>query len=201
VLLRDAESQPLRIALDRLSTEASETWLWTYSPSEQRVFQPEDDGWIFFHVVSGRRHSVNRHYHRGGTVCSTPSDVVPATVVIVQGLGIRLIASGLPPIPIEKAPILSFTQVLEALPASSAWAIQEYALPSDLTPILQALSSGSARAVSDGYFKDKFGTSAFTIVDEHDTSILGLNVVPGHPGRSECLSKRVSRLVRYCHAC
>jgi hypothetical protein len=43
------------------------------------------------------------------------------------------------------------------------------------------LGSGTARAVSDGSFKDKFGTAAFTVVDDMDTSIIGLNVVPGHP--------------------
>jgi hypothetical protein len=102
-------------------------------------------------------------------------------VATVQDLGIRLIAHGLPPCLAETAPILSFSQILDALPASSAWAIQEYALPSDLRPILQALSSSSTRAVSDGSFKDKFGTSAFMVVDDDETSILGLNVVPGHP--------------------
>jgi hypothetical protein len=124
---------------------------------------------------------VNRHYHRGGAVCTIPSDVVPAMVVTVQGLGIHLIARGLPPCLAETAPILSFSQTLDALPASSAWEIQEYALPFDLRPILQALSSGSVRAVSDGSFKDKFGASAFMVVDDDETSILGLNVIPGHP--------------------
>jgi hypothetical protein len=61
VLMRDAESQALLIPLDYLSFEPSVTWLWTYSPSKQRLFKPENDGWVFFHVVSGRRHSVNRH--------------------------------------------------------------------------------------------------------------------------------------------
>jgi hypothetical protein len=118
--------------------------------------------------------------------------VPPTTSVLTGSIGtvfsnsililqIRLIARGLPPCLAETAPILSFSQTLDTLPTSSAWAIQEYALPSDLKPILQALSSGSARAVSNGSFKDKSGTSAFTVVDDDETSILGLNVVPGHP--------------------
>jgi hypothetical protein len=66
-------------------------------------------------------------------------------------------------------------------PRLQKWAIQEYALPSDLSPILASLRAGSARAISDGSFKDKFGTSAFTILNAHDCCILGLNIVPGHP--------------------
>jgi hypothetical protein len=92
VFTRDAKSQALLIPLDRLSFESSVTWLWTYSPSEQRLFKPENNGWVFFHLVSGRRHSVNQHYHWGGAVSTIPSDVSPAMVVTVQGLSIHLIA-------------------------------------------------------------------------------------------------------------
>jgi hypothetical protein len=194
VFMRDAESQALLISLDRISSESSATWFRTYSPSKQRLFKLENNGWVFFHVVSGQRHSVNRQYHHGGVVSTIPSDVVPATVVAVQGLGIRLITRGLPPRLAETAPILSFSQTLDALPALSAWAIQEYALPSNLRPILQNLSSGTARAVSDGSFKDKFGTSAFTVVDDDETSILGLNVVPGHPDDQSAYRSKLAGL-------
>ena len=53
--------------------------------------------------------------------------------------------------------------------------MKKIALPSDLRPIIASLRDGSARAVNDGSFKDKFGTSAFTIVDANVCSILGLN--------------------------
>jgi hypothetical protein len=76
---------------------------------------------------------------------------------------------------------LSFSQLLDSLESSSSWTIQEFALPSDLQPTIDSLKSGSARSISDGSFKDKFGTSAFTILDDRACSILGLNVVPGHP--------------------
>jgi hypothetical protein len=59
--------------------------------------------------------------------------------------------------------------------------VAEYLLPSDLSLIVNALVKSTARAISDGSFKSKFGTSAFTIVDDIQGSILGLNVVPGHP--------------------
>jgi hypothetical protein len=44
-----------------------------------------------------------------------------------------------------------------------------------------SIRDGSAGAVSDGSFKDKFGTATFTIIDGCDSSIIGLNIGPGHP--------------------
>jgi hypothetical protein len=76
---------------------------------------------------------------------------------------------------------LCFAQTLDSFPASSRWAIQEYSLPSYLSSLIASLSRGTAHTISDGSFKDKFGTSAFTILDAHTTSILGVCVVPGHP--------------------
>jgi hypothetical protein len=85
---------------------------------------------------------------------------------------------------------MNFSQTLDALPASLSWAIKEYALPPDLRPIIASLRDGSACAVSDGSFKDKFGTAAFTILDAHECSILGLNVIPGHPNDQDPLFRR-----------
>ena len=127
------------------------------------------------------RQSLNRLYHRGGSISSLPADDRAATVSL-QGQHARLLSVGLAPaLREEDEHRLTFSQTLAALPASSSWAFHEIALPPDLSPIIASLRDGSARAVSDGSFKDKFGTSAFTIVDAHVCSIIGLNLVPGHP--------------------
>jgi hypothetical protein len=69
---------------------------------------------------------------------------------------------------------------LDSLPSSLLWAVHEYALPLNLSLLVASISAGTAPAVSDGSFKDKFGTSAFTTLDALATSIIGLNAVPGH---------------------
>jgi hypothetical protein len=71
--------------------------------------------------------------------------------------------------------------MLDSLPLASKWAMQKYALPTDLAPLLDSTRDGSARAVSGGSFKDKFGTAAFMIIDGRDTSVIGPNLGPGHP--------------------
>jgi hypothetical protein len=102
--------------------------------------------------------------------------------VSIQGPLVRLLSYGAAVHSPNTAHSLSFSQTLDTLPESSKWAIKEYALPNDLSCIIESLSAGSARAISDGSFKDKFGSSAFTVVDSTDSSnIIGLNLVPGHP--------------------
>jgi hypothetical protein len=117
----------------------------------------------------------------GGLSSSLPDDSRAATVSS-HGTHVRLLAFALPPAPApDSLPSPTFSQLVDSLPASSSWSVKELAVPSDLGALLSALCSGSACAVSDGSFKDKFGTSAFTIVASSTCSILGMNVVPGHP--------------------
>ena len=126
---------------------------------------------------------MNHLCHRDGTVEPLPVDARAATVSL-QGQQAQLLSVGLAPAhnPIAKH-LLSFSQTLDALPASLSWATKEIALPPDPCPIIASIQDDSACAISEGSFKDKFGagTSAFTIVDaRHARSILGLNIVPGH---------------------
>ena len=70
--------------------------------------------------------------------------------------------------------------VLEALPVSAHWAIQLCTIPNNGQRIATALCNGTALALSDGSFKDMFGTSAFVIeaADSYQR-ITGVNAVPG----------------------
>ena len=136
--------------------------------------------WDFYRVSTGRRQSLNCLYHRGDTVSSLPVDARVSSRP-AHSPSIHL-SVGLDPALLSDAEQWStFSQTLDALPASSSWAIQEITLPPDLRPILASLQDGSAHAVSNGSFNDKFGTSAFTIVDAQVCSILGLNLIPCHP--------------------
>jgi hypothetical protein len=166
--------------LGQFTSKVSSPWLWKYSPVEQRLFVPYNRQWSFYHVVSGNRQSVNRMYHRGGTSHALPPDSRAATVSTYGSL-VMLISFGMSALAPQVDPVLSFLQILDSLPAPSIWAIQEYALPSDSGPIIHSLSLGTSRTISDRSYKDKFGTSAFTILDNQDNSILSLDVVPGHP--------------------
>jgi hypothetical protein len=120
---------------------------------------------------------VNHLYLKGGSTNVLPADTWAATVV-EQRTHACLIAFGLPAdIPTTNRH-QSFMQMLDALPPSLKWATHEYALPPDLEPLVASITAGTAQAVSDGSFKYKFGSLAFTILNSTDTSIIGLNIVP-----------------------
>jgi hypothetical protein len=175
--LRSTDSQVLVHPLGQYTSNISSTWLWKYLPTEQRLFVPYNRRWTFYHIVSGRRQSANWLYHHGGTSNALPPDSRAATVSI-HGPLVRLISFGVSALASQVNLTLSFLQILDSLPAPLIWAVQEYALPSDLGPIVCSLSLGTSQAIIDGSYKDKFGASAFTILDNQDNSILGLNVVP-----------------------
>jgi hypothetical protein len=114
-----------------------------------------------------------------------------------HGKHIRLLAFALPPAPApDSLSSPTFSQLIDSPLAWSSWSVKELALPSDLGALLSALCSGSARAVSDGSFKDKFATSsAFTIVASLICSILGMNVVPGHPDDQSTYRSELAGLI------
>jgi hypothetical protein len=99
----------------------------------------------------------------------------------------QLLAFALPPaLPSNLLSSPTFSQTVCSLPSSSSWSSKELALPSDLHPLILSLRSGSG----DRSFKAKFGASAFTIVASTTCSVLGMNVVPGHPeDQSACRSE------------
>jgi hypothetical protein len=72
--------QQLVDPLGAFTISVSETWTWRYSPSELRLFAKDGTNWTFYHVCGGRRHSVNRIYHKGGAVQALPFDHQAATV-------------------------------------------------------------------------------------------------------------------------
>jgi hypothetical protein len=124
-------------------------------------FLPNASSWDFYHVSAGRRQSRNRLCRLGGLTSLLPGDSRAATVSS-HGTHAHLLAFALPPAPArDSLSSPTFSQLVDSLPASSSWSVKELALPSDLRALLSALRSGSARAVSDGSFKDKFGTSSF----------------------------------------
>lgn len=178
VFIRYTDTQALNQPLGNFSTLlVSHSWVWKYSPSEQQI----GIEWDFYHILSGCRQSVNRHYHHGSSTLALPPDILTASVSL-HGPLVRLLLIGSIVLIVPTGPSLSFSQTLDQLPALLLWDIQEYTLPSDLSSIIASLADDTARAISDRLYNDKFDTSAFIVVDSNDSSIPGLNVVPGHPG-------------------
>lgn len=134
----DAEAQILQHSLGPSLQNASDTGCGdTRLLSNGCLFLLDLVGTSIMSLWDGRRYSVNRQYHCGGSTVSLPFDTQAATVSL-HGPITHLIAQGSPLLDPAIEPIQSFTQILDSLSVSSAWALQEYALPSDLSPIVRA---------------------------------------------------------------
>ena len=83
----------------------------------------------------------------------------------------------------------SLPKVLDSLPSSAKWALQNICQTDDGQRFATALRIGTAIAVSDGSLKASFGTAGFTIeAESKEGSVKGVNMVPGEikEGDSHC---------------
>ena len=64
------------------------------------------------------------------------------------------------------------------LPEGLRWAIGQIALPDNLMNVVQAIQQELAVGISDGSYKEPFGTSAFTMGSEI-SKLIAVNMVPG----------------------
>jgi len=80
--------------------------------------------------------------------------------------------------------LATWQEYINQLPAKHKGIFQHLQVKEDRQPILQAISSRHAVAVSDGSFKDSQGTAAWVFYDNHDPkTALGEGVImtPGGP--------------------
>jgi len=65
----------------------------------------------------------------------------------------------------------------------SHWSLEILSYPPDISPIVQALQTGTAFAVCNGSLKNEHGTAAFVLQNHHhrEGRVLGCNRTPGWP--------------------
>jgi len=82
--------------------------------------------------------------------------------------------------PYEK--LSSLEEAIDQSPVSQKWSVDCHYVADGGELIAAALRDGTAIAVSDGSFKDQFGTAALVIEGpDSDNQMLAVNVTPGHP--------------------
>ena len=110
-----------------------------------------------------------------------PSYRLHATVFSLDPGRVVLSNFGLDTTPASVHPPASLNEAIECLPPECRWAVQRFDSSDNGLRIAQALQNGTAIAVSDGSFKDGFGTSAIIIEgSDPGDNIIAVNVVPGH---------------------
>ena len=160
------------------------SWEWFFAPDERRLYQRIDGGWVFWIQKITVRRSPQPLFLRQQVVTERPAICYRARVDIASPymrlLSVSFAQPCRPPVPtVPRACTLA--QTIRELPTSQNWSVQRCCYSQQQgEDILAAIVEGTAMAVSDGSFKDSFGTSAWTLRGaSNEEFITGVNVVPG----------------------
>ncbi len=140
------------------------------------LYRRSSQGWLTFPIIAKRT----------GRPCFSTNETVPETIPIlhqatVYKKGDRWVCSGHGPITLEKEKnYASLTHLLASLPNGERWCINSTQMEDDGLTIATAIKSCTATAVSDGSFKDGYGTAAW-VLEGTDSSgrIVGQVIAPG----------------------
>jgi len=132
-------------------------------------------------VAPTLRRRRNRAFQYSHTTQEHPSGLLRTTVV--QKSETYVLSSGatrdVPP-RIDESPT-RLDEAIAALPKTKRWALLHFSITNNGETIAEALRLGTAIAVSDGSYKDEFGTSALVLEGADSTNrILAANAVVGH---------------------
>lgn len=150
--------------------------LWYHDPVSRHLYYRQPASFLRFEP---RRHSRRRQFYtQKEAVSELPPDCQRATVAMEHhGPLLVSIGSSLPAFQITYD---NFEDYLQSLPEDSRWAIAQLGFDGEFLVLINSLIAGTLIAVSDGSFKDSFGTAAFTLVAT-GASCVAVNVVPGPP--------------------
>ena len=91
---------------------------------------------------------------------------------------------------------MTLADAVQMLPETDRWAVEYLFSENDGQSIAMEISMGTAIAVSDGSYKDNFGTSAFIFDGLYTTSrITGRNRIPGSPADQSAHRSEVGGIV------
>ena len=192
--------QPLSAPLGPWNKEIIDSWTQWYDPTSNRIYERNGDQWYFYpsaSVRASRRQGLGKFLSTERGSDPLPITAVPAsfnymyrgtgsqrrrsTYIILQSVDHRQYAPT-QPIP-DSFPTLE--EQIQSLPAGENWAILN-ASGVNLTTLAGDIERGSAIAVSDGSFKDQFGTAAWRIEGQDADPVSkawleGSCVIPGLP--------------------
>ena len=150
---------------------------WFFSQTETRLYGFQDNGWTFYPRNPARastRHAMLK-FNRNGQIGLPPKDLQHAVVIVHQShLALQGYSDIIPPESVDRSSFLNFFS--KVYPMLEYFHLEIINLPS----LIQAISTSTCLAISDGSFKDKFGTAAWHLSAGNETILLsGKTVVPG----------------------
>ena len=165
-------------------TDSRDQWSWFYAPSEERLYYHPtgNDTWFYCPRLPGRPSTSSRsHFGEPRGFLGTPPSLL-RTKVYRHGASYYCTGTAAEQHEDNPPPPKSLSEILDELPASAKWAVQQVAFDDAGEAVAAAMRAGTVQAVADGSFKDSYGTSAWKIRGEsQEHCITGVNISPGDP--------------------
>jgi hypothetical protein len=182
-VLPSSPERKLRNRVGKIHLDMYDSWSWFYSEQEERVFHREGGRWAVYSKVPARvlRLRSLKFIRQFQFVDALPAGSQPASVQRgnsrIQITGIGTFAE---PVPSADHPT-SLEEALQLRHRGDRWAVETVDNDDNGKSVARAIMKGSARAISDGSFKDSMGTSSTVIYgDDEAHRIISVNAVPGH---------------------
>ena len=163
----------------------STPWKWYISSSEDRLYECTNNTWHFHSRYGGRStRTGTSHYHRHSFPIlgsEVPSDLKRTTIEVQ---GDKILSTGMADAipPVRTALPTGLDTHIASLPPSARWALHTTNLVLSGPLVANAISQGICLGMSDGSFKDGFGTAAWILTDGTTAHRAhGEFIVPGLP--------------------
>jgi len=148
-------------------------WPWFVVSDYRALYQRRNQQW-FIHPLVALRKKLTA-YESTGIPCEPPAEGLYCTSV--QSSKSKLLCTGYSATRQQSPNPQLLLDYLQDTPAN--WCTQFLSSIHNGASIAQAIVEGSAIAVSDGSYKDGYGTASWTIQDESGQSVDGNLVCPG----------------------
>ena len=154
-------------------------WKWTYSPSENRIYQTTGLNYTFWTAIPTR--TQRQRFQIGDTSPHRPHDILPATVFLRTPHLLTLTGIG----QLQLSAPTNLTDLrshILALPQSDQWASTRTEITDNGLDLALGITQGNATAISDGSYKEQYGASCSILRGPNRTKrIITINAVPGPP--------------------
>ena len=163
---------------------------WFFSPDDERLYHHDTSGCRFHPSTGPRRSTRRRRFQKTGQHCSrTPGLSWHKAVVVPQTNGDLLLLGHQECIP----------RPVESNDGAFAWLRVNCQQHGARRQLIDGLRSGTLKGVSDGSFKEGFGTASWKLVSD-DTWVMADVVVPGKAEDQDAYRSELAGLLGLVYA-
>ena len=159
-----SNQRKLRLLLGPWDNDVQQKWRWFYSAEENRVYHFEGAGWRVFSQQPSQVQRLQslRFIRQENIVPTLPSEVSMASIVRTR-TGVCI--TGINEVPPTSPPVLALhpatiQEALDQRDVQDTWPVLSVDSADNDRSFAASIIRGDARAVSDGSFKNKMGTSS-----------------------------------------